>query len=501
MLLSKTKVTAGGLVAMLLTLAMTPFATTVQAADKNLQAEPKKGADAKEPRFVPIASYPSQDRASEMRIRELLDAAKIRFITVGSRGVTVNVVAENAKTARTVLTQAIKNGALSVQMLDQLAMPKAMRVVRKEDQLRLEEESSEEVTVPVAAGLIHGTDCEISIYRGKDRVVRSGGTYHPPFEFNRKASKIPLSGESYEVEFIMKWFETDAPIQPNWAPESGGKYKVLLTRKFKLSVGPENTKPAPLEKNKGGLDATGPFYVAANLQLGEGKGQTFDAKGVKIHYLVEGTGEPVVLIHGLNSSALINWKLTGVISELAKDHKVIALDLPGHGRSDRPMQKEAYGEQLVDDVVLLLDHLKIKKAHIVGYSLGGMVTVKLMTKHPDRVQSALVGGMGWLKEGSVQQKGLEMLGKSSKGKLAPPPAFMEAVGQLAVTEEQLKKIDLPVKVLVGVRDPVKQLYVTPLQKVRKDWPIIEITDAGHLDCIFKPQFKAEIGAWVRKQSK
>src|SRR5262245_9625499 len=136
----------------------------------------------------------------------------------------------------------------------------------------------------------------------------------------------------------------------------------------------------------------------------EPQSQTFDARGVKLHYLVQGAGEPVVLIHGLHASAAINWQKPGVMADLAKTHRVLALDLPGHGRSDKPDKEDAYGLQLVEDVVLLLDHLKIQKAHVVGYSLGGMVAVKLMARHPERVASCLVGGMGWLRDGSGLQK-------------------------------------------------------------------------------------------------
>jgi pimeloyl-ACP methyl ester carboxylesterase len=227
--------------------------------------------------------------------------------------------------------------------------------------------------------------------------------------------------------------------------------------------------------------------------------KTFDAKGVKIHYLLMGEGEPVVLIHGLYSSAEINWGLNGVIRELAKDHQVIALDMPGHGRSDKPEKEEAYGIQVVEDVVLLLDELKIKKAHIVGYSLGGMVAVKMMAKHPDRVLSGTVGGMRWFKEGSPLQEFWDKLPARDVGKT--PAAFLKTVGQLAVGEDELKKIDLPVKVIVGDRDPVKKLYVTSLQEARKDWPVVEIEGAGHLNCIMKKRFKDEIAEWVRKNTK
>jgi len=63
---------------------------------------------------------------------------------------------------------------------------------------------------------------------------------------------------------------------------------------------------------------------------------TFDANGVKIRYVVQGTGEPVVLVHGLAASAAMNWQFPGIMAALAKDHQVIALDLPGHGGSDKP---------------------------------------------------------------------------------------------------------------------------------------------------------------------
>jgi pimeloyl-ACP methyl ester carboxylesterase len=82
-----------------------------------------------------------------------------------------------------------------------------------------------------------------------------------------------------------------------------------------------------------------------------------------------------------------------------------------------------------------------------------------------------------------------------------PAVVFKSMGKLAVTEGELKKIDVPVKVFVGDRDPVKQLYVEPLQKVRKDWPVVEIKDAGHLTCVAKPEFKDGVVEWLKKQQK
>lgn len=236
------------------------------------------------------------------------------------------------------------------------------------------------------------------------------------------------------------------------------------------------------------------FALGAIARAQEGPSRFLDVKGVKIHYMVEGKGEAVVLVHGLHSSIEMNWRVNGVIAELAKTHQVIALDMPGHGRSDKPDKDDAYGVQIVEDVVAILDHLEIKKAHIVGYSLGGMVAGKMLATHPDRVVSAVLGGMGWLKEGSA----LAGIWDKMPGGGVTPAAFMHGVGKLAISEADLKKVEVPVKVIVGGRDPVKRMYVVPLQGVRKDWPVAEIDGAGHISCVLKKEFRDEIASWVRK---
>jgi pimeloyl-ACP methyl ester carboxylesterase len=86
--------------------------------------------------------------------------------------------------------------------------------------------------------------------------------------------------------------------------------------------------PAVLVLNSRSAGSVGDFGVACRSRPA---GVAFlDCHGVKIHYVVQGAGEPGILIHGLYSSANINWQLTGVFGELAKDHRLVALDLPGH---------------------------------------------------------------------------------------------------------------------------------------------------------------------------
>jgi pimeloyl-ACP methyl ester carboxylesterase len=128
--------------------------------------------------------------------------------------------------------------------------------------------------------------------------------------------------------------------------------------------------------------------------------QFFDSNGVKIRYTVEGQGEPVLLIHGFTASIEMQWGIPGIIKALANDYQVIALDNRGHGKSGKPHDPKSYGMEMVEDAVRLLDHLKIKKAHVVGYSMGAMITNKLLTTYPDRVICATLGGAAGIREGA-----------------------------------------------------------------------------------------------------
>src|SRR5262245_11628282 len=114
--------------------------------------------------------------------------------------------------------------------------------------------------------------------------------------------------------------------------------------------------------------------------------------GVKIHYLMAGTtGSWVVLIHGYSDSAQRMWFTTGIAPALAKNHRVVALDNRNHGESDKPQPN---GTGRAQDVMELMDHLKIQKAHIHGYSMGGGMTGQLLALIPDRFITAGFGGSG-----------------------------------------------------------------------------------------------------------
>ena len=113
--------------------------------------------------------------------------------------------------------------------------------------------------------------------------------------------------------------------------------------------------------------------------------------GVKIHFIEMGQGTPVILIHGYTGSAEGNWFANGVAEALATNHRVVAIDCRNHGKSDKPQPN---GPGKAEDVVEMMDYLKIAKAHFHGYSMGGGIVARLLTMIPDRMITAGFGGSG-----------------------------------------------------------------------------------------------------------
>ena len=121
----------------------------------------------------------------------------------------------------------------------------------------------------------------------------------------------------------------------------------------------------------------------------------FDSNGVQIYFEEHGGGEPVVLVHGFASSAQNNWGATKWFTTLAPHYRVVALDCRGHGKSGKPHDSAAYGgETMGEDVIRLMDHLGIKRALIMGYSMGGRIVTGILMSHPERLRAAVLGGIG-----------------------------------------------------------------------------------------------------------
>ncbi len=139
--------------------------------------------------------------------------------------------------------------------------------------------------------------------------------------------------------------------------------------------------------------AAAAFLALPILKAEEPKNDYFTASdGVKIHYMTIGDhGTWVVLIHGFTDSAQRMFFTTGIAPALAKNHRVVAIDNRNHGLSDKPNPS---GSGRAEDTIELMDHLKIDKAHIHGYSMGGGFTGVLLATHPERFITAAFGGSG-----------------------------------------------------------------------------------------------------------
>jgi pimeloyl-ACP methyl ester carboxylesterase len=204
--------------------------------------------------------------------------------------------------------------------------------------------------------------------------------------------------------------------------------------------------------------------------------------GLKMYYEVHGSGDPVVLLHGafMTISSETQW-----IAELARTRKVIAVEMQGHGRTadiSRPMSAANFA----DDVAALLDYLKIPKADVIGYSMGGGVSMQCAIRHPEKVRkvvsiSAALSKDGWVKEAveALPQISAEAFKgtpiETEYKKLSPTPdafpAFVKHVVESAKTPddigaERLKATKAPIFFIHGDADGVRLEHVAEMFRLK-----------------------------------
>ncbi|ABD88688.1 alpha/beta fold hydrolase [Rhodopseudomonas palustris] len=117
---------------------------------------------------------------------------------------------------------------------------------------------------------------------------------------------------------------------------------------------------------------------------------------VEIAYLDEGEGDPIILVHGFASNKNVNWAYPSWVSELQKSgRRVVAFDNRGHGESSKLYDPEDYHiGTMAGDLRALMDHLQFARADVMGYSMGARITAYLARSQPERVRSAIFGGLG-----------------------------------------------------------------------------------------------------------
>ncbi|MEJ0013228.1 MAG: alpha/beta hydrolase [Bauldia sp.] len=247
----------------------------------------------------------------------------------------------------------------------------------------------------------------------------------------------------------------------------------------------------------------------------------FSSKGMDIAYVDVGAGPPILLIHGFGSSHAINWKATGWIDTLTgAGRRVVAMDVRGHGQSQKFYEPSAYRPALLaEDAANLLDHLGIPRADVMGYSMGGRIAAVLAIAHPEKVRALIIAGMGMgMVEGigdeeeivaALEAPTLEDavgdtgrayrkfidLSRSDRKALAAC-----IIGQREVVPiEAVARIRAPTLVAVGTKDAVAG-SARRLAHVIPDAEVLDIPNRDHMLAVGDRTYKAGVLAFLARHS-
>ncbi|MET0388083.1 MAG: alpha/beta hydrolase [Polyangiales bacterium] len=201
-----------------------------------------------------------------------------------------------------------------------------------------------------------------------------------------------------------------------------------------------------------------------------------EVNGFKLWHEIYGEGPPVVVLHG---GLMTIGEMLPLIAPLAKGHKVIGVELQGHGHTpdtDRPLTLETSG----DDVAALIAKLGFEKADVVGYSFGADVALRCAIQHPERVRRLVVistaaAKRGWYPEaqegmGSVNGAIADQLKDTPGGKLAAQwpdpsrfPKFLDKMGEMMGGDydwtAEVKQLPMSVMLVYADHDSVSQQHI------------------------------------------
>ncbi|MFJ7439644.1 alpha/beta fold hydrolase [Methylorubrum thiocyanatum] len=279
---------------------------------------------------------------------------------------------------------------------------------------------------------------------------------------------------------------------------------------------------------KWGLPAV--FWTQGCGRVLAGRNETFDSAGVRLHYVDGGSGDPVILVHGYTMDTEREFGRTGVLDALSAHYRTFGLDERGHGASEKPHDPAAYGPTMGDDIVSLMDHLALPRAHVVGYSMGAHVVAQLLTRRPERFLSATLGGSpgrySWTENDQhrVEVEANEMDAGSVRSQILrlwprdiPPPGEDElrrrSDAQLAgqdpkalaavrrsnrdqtVTFAQMAAVQVPTLGIVGSLDPYREGFVR-LKAAKPQLDLVVVEGATHGSLPGRSEFVKSILAFL-----
>jgi pimeloyl-ACP methyl ester carboxylesterase len=240
---------------------------------------------------------------------------------------------------------------------------------------------------------------------------------------------------------------------------------------------------------------------------------SFHHGDVEISYLDEGEGDPILLVHGFASTKNVNWVYPTWVSELKKSgRRVIAFDNRGHGDSAKLYDSNAYEIAIMaSDITALMDHLNIERADVMGYSLGSRMTAIVARSQPERLRSAIFGGIGigLIEGGGPGENVAEALEADSLDDVTDPVgrtfrAFADQTrsdrralvaclrgSRRLMTREEAAGIAVPVLIAVGTADQVAG-SAQALGRIIPGSHVLDIPNRDHMRAVGDKVYKSGV---------
>lgn len=254
--------------------------------------------------------------------------------------------------------------------------------------------------------------------------------------------------------------------------------------------------------------------TAAPTRLAAAPDQYLTTGTARLRYRDIGRGEPVVLLHGYTQRLEL---ISELADSLARDFRVIVPDQRGFGESSKFSDPRMFGRVMGDDVIALMDTLRLPRAHLVGHSMGALVAANVAVRFPERIRTAaliagpfypdsaafasmagpwvtaLTRGEGlraffmWLFPGIpdslAASASAQLLAANDMGSLV---AAMQAMGGLVVSRDRAGAIRTPALIAVGTGDPL----LPQSRAISVWWPsarLLEIPGVNHAEVLLRPE--------------